>query len=237
QVTLWLKKIYVDVPIPKYEVNERTVDILHKVMKCNVERDRDLSWLIEDMKVQATKYEAEAEYWQDILGESLGLSVDSLSKEATTDFSDMVESAMALEVKDTSLISFYCAINEMTSELFQTKSINEEMEVVLKTLTKNLPSALMLLKELEEDMKKLKESQEAENAKAKSRSKNFKFLKYKSKDLKIKIREAEKKLIATGLDQSLMYETLVKISEELAALHKEIKPLKKEVKSYHDLPP
>lgn len=62
QVTLWLKRIYGNVPVPKYEVNERTVDILHDVMKCSEERDKDIMLLIEDMKYWATKYEAESEF-------------------------------------------------------------------------------------------------------------------------------------------------------------------------------
>ncbi|XP_031953030.1 HAUS augmin-like complex subunit 1 isoform X2 [Corvus moneduloides] len=237
RVTLWLKKLYGDKPVPRYEVNERTVDILHEVMECNEERDRDVSLLIEDMKDQAAKYEAEAKYWQDILEESLGLSVDSLSQEATTDLNDLVESAMALEVEDTSLTSFYGAINYMTSELFKTKSKNEEMELKLNTLTKKLASTLTMEKQLEEDIKKITESQEAENAKAASRSKNLIFLEKKSEDLKIRVKDAEKQLIATGLDQSLTHEALVKLSEELAAVQEKLKPLKKEVESYHDLPP
>ncbi|NWW61892.1 HAUS1 protein, partial [Ifrita kowaldi] len=237
QVTLWLKKLYGDMPVPRYEVNERTVEILHEVMECNEEVDRDVSLLIEDMKDQATKYEAEAKYWQDILEESLGLSVDRLSREATTALSDLIESAMALEVEDTSLTSFYSAINYMASELFKTKSKNQEMELELKTLKKKLTSALMMEKQLEEDIKKITESQKAEMAKAESRSKNLMFLEKKSEDLKIRIKDAEKQLIATGLDQSLTHEALVKLSEELAALQRKVKPLKKEVKSYHDLPP
>ncbi|NWT08606.1 HAUS1 protein, partial [Vireo altiloquus] len=237
QVTLWLKKIYGDMPIPEYEVNERTVDILHEVMEFNKERDRDVSLLIEDMKDQATKYEAEAKYWQDILGESLGLSLGDLSEEATMALNDLVESAMALEVEDTSLSSFYCAINYMSSELFKTKLKKEETELKLVNLTKKLDSALEMEKQLEEDIKKIIESQKAENAKAESRSKNLKFLEAKSEDLKIRIKDAEEKLIATGLDQSLTHEALAKSSEELSALLKEIEPLKKEVKSYHELPP
>lgn len=49
-------------PIPEYEVNERTVDILHEVMECNGERDKDIMLVIEDMKDQTTKYEAESEF-------------------------------------------------------------------------------------------------------------------------------------------------------------------------------
>ncbi|XP_063278338.1 HAUS augmin-like complex subunit 1 isoform X1 [Prinia subflava] len=237
RVTLWLKKIYGDVPIPEYEVNERTVDILHEVMECNEERDKDVMLLVEDMKDRATKYEAETEYWRDILGESLGLSVGSLSQEATTDLTDLVESAMELEVEDTSLTSFYSAINYMSSELYETKSKNEEMELKLKILTRKLTSALRLEKQLEEDIKEIKESQEAEKAKAEIQSKNLKFLEDKTKDLKISISDAEAELVGRGLDQSLTHEALMKSSEELATLLKEIEPLKKELASYHDLPP
>ncbi|RLW00020.1 hypothetical protein DV515_00009261 [Chloebia gouldiae] len=237
RVTLWLKKLYEDVPIPVYEVNERTVEILHEVMECNEERDRDVMLLIEDMKDQTSKYEAEADYWKDILGKGLGLTEDSLSEEATKDLSDLVESALELDVEDTSLTSFYCAINDMTSELYETKSENEEMELKLKTLTKKLTSALMVEKQLEEDIEKLEKSQKAEKAKAEAQSKNLNFLEDKSKDLRIRISDAEDQLVARGLDQSLTHEALMKSSEELAALREKIEPLKMELASYHDLPP
>ncbi|XP_030113381.1 HAUS augmin-like complex subunit 1 isoform X1 [Taeniopygia guttata] len=237
RVTLWLKKLYEGVPIPVYEVNERTVDILHEVMECNEETDRDVMLLIEDMKDQTSKYEAEADYWKDILEKSLGLSEGSLSEEATKDLSDLVESAVDLEVEDTSLSSFYCAINDMTSELYKTKSENEEMERKLKTLTEKLTSALMMEKRFEEDIEKLEKSQEVQKAKAEVQSKNKNFLEAKSKDLRIRISDAEDQLVARGLDQSLTHEALMKLSEELAALHKKMKPLKTEVASYHHLPP
>ncbi|NXE93807.1 HAUS1 protein, partial [Menura novaehollandiae] len=213
QVTLWLKKIYEDLPIPEYEVNERTVDILHDVMECNEERDRDVSLLIEDMKQQAAEYEAETEYWEDVLREGLGLSPESLSEEAATDLNDLVQSAMTLEVKDTSLTSFFCAINNMSSELYETKSKNREMELKLNSIQKKVTSARMMEMRLQEDINKLEESQKTENAKMESRSKNMKFLERKSEDLKIRIKDSEAKLIAEGLDQSLTHEALVKFSE------------------------
>ncbi|XP_005060397.1 PREDICTED: HAUS augmin-like complex subunit 1 [Ficedula albicollis] len=236
QVTLWLRKLYQGLPIPWYEVNEKSVDILYEVKKCNEERDKDVTLLVEDMEDRAAKYEAEADYRQAILRESLGFSEFSLSEEALADFSDLIESALELEVEDMSLTSFYGAITCMTSELHKTKSKNNEMELQLKTLTKKLTSALMLEKKLKEDVEKLQESQEAERAKMEIRSKNLKFLQVKTEDLKIKIKEAENKLIDVGLDQSLTHEALMKSSEQLAALYKEMEPLKQERKSYHDLP-
>ncbi|NXL23630.1 HAUS1 protein, partial [Setophaga kirtlandii] len=237
QVTLWLKKLYGSVPIPQYEVNERTVDILHEIMENNEERDKDVMLLIEDMKDRTSKCEAEADYWHDVLGESLGFLEGSLSKEANDDLTDLVQSAIELDVEDTSLTSFYSAINDMTKELYKTKSKNEEMEQKLRILAKKLTSALMVEKQLEKDIEKLKKSQGVQQAKAEIQSKNMKFLEDKSKDLKIRICDAEAQLLARGLDQSLTHEALVKSSEELAALRKEIEPLKTELASYLDLPP
>ncbi|XP_059692479.1 HAUS augmin-like complex subunit 1 [Haemorhous mexicanus] len=237
RVTLWLKKLYGVVPIPQYEVNERTVDILHEIMECNEERDRDIKLLIEDMKDRTSKFEAEAEYWQDIIGESLGFLEGEMSEEANKDLIDLVQSAIELDVKDTSLSSFYSAINDMTLEMYETKSKNKEMEQKLRTLRKKLTSALMVEKQLEKDIENLKKSQEPLIAKADTRSKSTKFLEAKAKDLKIRIHDAENELIARGLDQSLTHKALVKSSEELAALRKEIEPLKTELASYLDLPP
>ncbi|XP_049651935.1 HAUS augmin-like complex subunit 1 isoform X1 [Accipiter gentilis] len=237
RVTLWLKKIYGNRPVPQYEVNARTIDILYELVECNEARDRDVSLLIEDMKQKATEYEAEANYLEGLLAESLGLSLSSLSSEGTSYLSVLVDSAMTLETKDTSLASFFSAINDMTSELYATESKNREMELELSNLRKKITAAVMLEKQLEEDLKKAEELLEVEKAKADSRSQNLKFLKNKSEDLKIRIKAAEEQLAATGLDQSLTHESLVSLSEKLAGLQEEIVPLKKKLESYLDLTP
>ncbi|XP_005490188.2 HAUS augmin-like complex subunit 1 isoform X1 [Zonotrichia albicollis] len=236
RVTLWLKKLYGSVPIPEYEVNERTVDILHEIMESNEEADKDVMLLIEDMKDRTSKYKAETRYWRNILGESLGCLEGNMSKEANDDLTDLVQSAEELNVEDTSLTSFYSAINDMTLEMYKTKSKNKEMEQKLRTLTKKLTSALMVEKQLEKDIEDLKKSQGIQQAKEETQFKNLEFLKNKSKDLKIRISDAQAELVGRGLDQSLTHEALVKSSEELAALREEIEPLKTELASYLDLP-
>ncbi|KAM6033637.1 HAUS augmin-like complex subunit 1 [Chlamydotis macqueenii] len=237
RVTLWLNKIYGNQPIPQYEVNARTVDILYELAECNEARDRDVSLLIEDMKQKAAEYEAETGYLQGILTESLGLSLSSLSSEGISYLNVLVNSAMTLETKDTSLTSFFCAINDMTSELYATESKNREMELELTDIRNKLTAALMLEKQLEEDLKKTEELLELEKAKGDSRARNLKFLKDKSGDLKIRIKAAEEQLAATGLDESLTHEALVSLSEELAQLQEETVPLKKKLESYLDLTP
>ncbi|XP_074668455.1 HAUS augmin-like complex subunit 1 isoform X2 [Strix aluco] len=228
RVTAWLKKIYGDEPVPQYEVNTQTVDILYELAECNEARDRDVSLLIEDMKEKAAEYDAE---------ETLDISPTSLFTEGTDYLNILVESAMILDTKDTSLASFFCAINDMTSELYATESENREMERELSSLRRKLTRALMLEKQLKEDLKKVKELLEVETAKADSQLQNLEFLKKKSEDLKSEIKDAEEKLAATGLDQTLTHGSLMKLSKEVAELQDEIVPLKKELDSYLDLTP
>nr|XP_009664442.1 PREDICTED: HAUS augmin-like complex subunit 1 [Struthio camelus australis] len=237
QVTLWLKKILGDQPIPQYEVNARTIDILYELAEHSEARDRDVSLLIDDRKQKAAEYEAEANYLQDLLTESLDFSLTSLSSEGTSYLNELVNSAMTLETKDTSLVSFISAINDLTSDLHATESKNREMELELTSIRKKLTAALVLEKRLQEDLKKTEEHLEVEKAKAESRSQNLKFLKDKSEDFKIRIKAAEEQLSATGLDQSLTHQSLVSLSEKLAELEQEIVPLKKKLESYLDLTP
>uniref|UniRef100_A0A671EXI5 HAUS augmin like complex subunit 1 n=1 Tax=Rhinolophus ferrumequinum TaxID=59479 RepID=A0A671EXI5_RHIFE len=59
QVAAWLKKVFGDHPIPKYEVNPRTTEILHHLSERNRVRDRDVHLVVEDLKQKASEYESE----------------------------------------------------------------------------------------------------------------------------------------------------------------------------------
>ncbi|KAM6329192.1 HAUS augmin-like complex subunit 1 isoform 2-T2 [Alca torda] len=197
----------------------------------------DVSLLIEDMKQKATEYEAEAKYLQSLLAESLALSPSGLSSKGTSYLNVLVNSAVILETKDTSLVSFFCAINDMTSELYATESKNRKMELELGDRMKKLTEALMLEKKIREDLEKTEKYLEFEKAKAQFEDQKIKFLSDKSMDFKIRIKAAEEELTARGLDKSLTHESLVNLSEELAKLRQETVPVKKKLQSYLDLPP
>ncbi|KFU98982.1 HAUS augmin-like complex subunit 1, partial [Tauraco erythrolophus] len=237
QVTSWLKKIYGNQPIPQYEVNAWTVDFLYELAERSEARDRDVSLLIEDTKREAEEYEAKANYLQSILMESLGLSMSCLSSEGISFLDVLVNSAMTLETKDTSLTSFFCAINDMTSEIFATQSKVSEMERKLKKMMKKLTIALTMETQLEADVQKTEEQLQLRKLKADCEFHKMKFLRAKSEDLKIRIKAAEEELLAMGLDQSLTHESLVNLSEEVASLQKEVVVLEKDLEAYQDLPP
>lgn len=64
-----MKKVFADHPIPKYEVNPRTTEILHHLSERNRVRDRDVHLVIEDLKQKASEYESEGEINSRVLNE------------------------------------------------------------------------------------------------------------------------------------------------------------------------
>ena len=59
QVRAWLAKVFAGTDTPQYEINERTIDILHGLMQRNQERDRETQIIIEDFNQKAEEYHAE----------------------------------------------------------------------------------------------------------------------------------------------------------------------------------
>lgn len=237
QIAAWLKKIFGDNPIPQYEVNPRTTEILHHLSERNRVRDRDVQLVIQDLKQKASEYESEAKHLQDLLMESVNFSPASLSTTASRYLNALVDSALTLETKDTSLASFIPAVNDLTSDLFRTKSKNEEIKLELTKLEKNLTATLILEKSLQEDLKKAERHLSMERAKADSRLQNMDFLKAKSEEFKSGVRASEEQLSARGMDASLSHQSLVALSEKLAELKRQTVPLKKKLESYLDLMP
>ncbi|NWX14941.1 HAUS1 protein, partial [Aegotheles bennettii] len=213
QVTSWLKKIYRNQAIPAYPVNAKTVDYLYGIMERNEARDRDLTLLIEETKQQAAKCKAEANYLQGVLGESLVISPFTLSKKGVRSLDTLASSAMALETKDTSLNNLFCAINDMTSELYATESKNKKMKLELVNLSHKLTAMLILESNIKKDLKNVEETVELRKATADSRQHKLTFLEAKSRDLMVRIKDTQEEIIATGLDQSLMHDALMYLSE------------------------
>ncbi|KAM9632098.1 HAUS augmin-like complex subunit 1 [Trichechus inunguis] len=237
RVAAWLKKIFRDHPIPQYEVNPRTTEILYHLSERNKARDRDVSLVIEDLKQKASEYESEAKHLQDLLMESVNFSPASLSSTGSRYLNALVDIAVVLETKDTSLTSFIPAVNDLTSDLFRIKYKNEEIELELAKLGKNLTTTLILEKRLQEDLKKAEQHLSTERARVDHRLQNMDFLKAKSEEFRFGIKAAEEQLSARGMDASLSHQSLVALSEKLAELKQQTKPLKKKLESYLDLMP
>ncbi|XP_010723473.1 HAUS augmin-like complex subunit 1 [Meleagris gallopavo] len=237
RIASWLKKTFENQLVSQLEVNVEIVDLLHMFLEYSEERERNVSFLIEDMKQVAAEYDADAEYLQSLLVESLDLSPSQLSKEGGAHLKTLVDSAMILETKDTSFTSFFCTISDRSLELHAAESENKEMEQELLIFKKKLAVKLLLEERLEKNLDKVKSRLQTEGSKTKSRFLNLKFLKDKCEDLRIRIKTVVKQLAANGINQSLIHESLLGMYEKLFVMQEEMEYLKKDLKCYIDLPP
>ncbi len=61
QVNSWLSTVFGDQPVPNFEVNTGTVDILYQLAQSSEARCSDTALLVEDLKQKAAEYQAEGE--------------------------------------------------------------------------------------------------------------------------------------------------------------------------------
>ncbi|XP_012369973.1 HAUS augmin-like complex subunit 1 [Octodon degus] len=143
QVAEWLKKIFGDHPIPQYEVNPRTTEILYHLGERNKARDRDACLVIEDLKQKASEYESEGTYRL--------LPRSSRSATINVDMHTSLWHDVFNSYGDTQK-NFIPAVNDLTSDVFRTKSKNEELQLQLGKLERNLTATLVLEKCLQENL-------------------------------------------------------------------------------------
>ncbi|XP_047463188.1 HAUS augmin-like complex subunit 1 [Mugil cephalus] len=237
KVRSWLSSVFGDQPVPQFEVNTRTVDILYQLAQSSEARCSDTALLIDDLKQKASEYEAEGAHLQDVLLHSVGLSCASLSKPTADYLSALVDNAMVLGVRDTSLGSFMPAVNDLTSELLEAEKSSRRLEKELRALRKRIGATLVLRSNLQEDINKTAKLQAVEHAKAEERLLNMDFVTAKVKELSNRRERSEAQLASRNMDKSITHQAIVQLSEEVSALKKEIMPLKKKLEPYMDLSP
>ncbi|XP_062414204.1 HAUS augmin-like complex subunit 1 isoform X1 [Pungitius pungitius] len=237
KVNSWLGAVFGDQPVPHFEVNTRTVDVLYQLARSSEARCRETALLTEDLKQKASEYQSEGAHYRDVLVQGLGLSCASLSKPADDYLSALVDTAMVLGVRDTSLGSFMPAVNHLTDSLLEEEKSDRRLKRELVALRNRLSATMVLRSSLQEDINKTVKSQSVESAKAEERMLNMDFVKAKAKELSSRRERAEAQLVSRSMDKSVTHQAIVQLSEEVAMLKQEIIPLKKKLEPYMDLSP
>uniref|UniRef100_A0A8C6SSP6 HAUS augmin-like complex, subunit 1 n=1 Tax=Neogobius melanostomus TaxID=47308 RepID=A0A8C6SSP6_9GOBI len=237
KVNSWLNAVCGDQPVPQFEVNTRTVDVLYQLALSSEARCRDTELLLEDLNQTAAEYQADGAHYQDVLLQGVGLSCASLTPTCTDYFSALVDNAMALGIRDTSLGNYLPAVNKLTNELLEVEKSNRRLERDLQALGNRLGSTLVLRGNLQEDINKTIKTQAAESAKAEERLLNMDFVTTKAKELSHRRERAEAQLLSRNMDKSLNHQAIEQLSQEVSAVKQEILPLKKKLEPYMDLCP
>ncbi|XP_061755313.1 HAUS augmin-like complex subunit 1 [Nerophis ophidion] len=236
KVNVWLSAVFGEQAVPRYEVNIRTVDLLHQLACCSEARCTETALLTQDLQHKASEYQADGAHLQEVL-QSVGLTAESLSKSSTMYTSALVDIAMVLGVRDTSLYSLMPALNRLTHELLDAEKSERRAERESLAVQKRLSAALLLRGNLEEDAEHILKRQAVESAKTEERLLNMDFVKDKAKELRSRREKKEAQLASRNMHKSLTHQALVQLSEEVTALKLETVPLKKKLEPYMDLSP
>ncbi|XP_078265410.1 HAUS augmin-like complex subunit 1 [Rhinoraja longicauda] len=235
KISMWLSKMFGDQQIPSYEVNPRTTDILCRLMEWNETRDHDVELLIEDLKQKAEEYKSDTSYLEDFLMDSVGLSASSLSSNGSSFLKILVDSSLALNLKDTSQTSFMLAVDDLTSDRLTAENRNQRE--LLSAQSKKLTESIMLEKSLQTDLQNANSDVVEQNAKAENKKQNVDFFIKKMKEWSQLSQNLENELKKVGFDASLDHRSLVELSEKLENVKKEVASLNAKLKSYLDLTP
>ncbi|XP_048451104.1 HAUS augmin-like complex subunit 1 isoform X1 [Rhincodon typus] len=235
KVSTWLSKIFEDQQVPFYEVNPWTMDVLCRLMERNEMRDSDVMQLIEDVKQKSVEYKSDADYLQGFIMESVGLSSTSLSSNGSSCLKNLVNSSLALDLKDTSQTSFVLAIKDLASDCLAAE--NRSQVVVISDLSKKLTETINLEKSLEKDLLQTDACLIEAKAKAECKKQNAEFFRKKMKEWSQLSQSLESDLKQVGFDACLDHQSLVELSERLENVKKEVESLNAKLKSYHDLTP
>ncbi|KAI7795627.1 HAUS augmin-like complex subunit 1 [Triplophysa rosa] len=236
-VTQWLKKVFGQQPVPDFEVNTRTIEILHELVENSEMRCREVELLIQDHEQKAEEYSSEAAHLQEVLVQGVGFQPGAVSKPTADLLSVLEATAEVLKVKDTSLGSYLPAINKLTNDVLEAEKKDRRLQRELSTVRKKMTATAVLRKKLQDDLMKITHIQQVEAATAEERLLNMDFMKNKSRDLACRNKIAQDKLDSRQMDDSLTHQAILQLSEKIAALKEETLPLKKKLEPYSDLSP
>lgn len=236
-MTQWLRKVFGQQPVPEFEVNTRTVEILYELAESSEMRCREVELLIEDHEQKTEEYSSDGAHLQEVLLQGVGLQPGGLSK-PTVDLLSVLEStAEVLKVRDTSLGSYVPAINKLTNDVLEAEKTDRKLQRELSAVRKKMTASVVLRKKLQDDLMKITHIQQVEAATAEERLLNMDFMKNKSRDLTCRNKIAQEKLDSRQMEDSLTHQAILQLSEKIAVLKEETLPLKKKLEPYSDLSP
>uniref|UniRef100_A0A8C1PEI2 HAUS augmin-like complex, subunit 1 n=1 Tax=Cyprinus carpio TaxID=7962 RepID=A0A8C1PEI2_CYPCA len=236
-VSQWLRKVFGQQPVPEFEVNTRTVEILYELAASSETRCREAELLIKDHEQKTEEYGSDGTHLQEVLLQAVGLQAGGLSKPAVDLLSALEGTAEVLKLRDTSLGSYMPAINKLTNDALEAEKTDRRLQRELTAVRTKMTAAVVLRKKLQDDLMKITHTQQVEAATAEERLLNMDFMKNKSRDLACRNKIVQEKLDSRQMEDSLTHQAIVQLSEKITALKEESLPLKKKLEPYSDLSP
>ncbi|EDV21117.1 uncharacterized protein TRIADDRAFT_60376 [Trichoplax adhaerens] len=231
----WLERLFDGQPVPQYEVNATTMNMLENLYKLNQVCDNDAHNLIEDVKQKALEYSYEALRLSTILS-TLGLDKSSLSQSGNVSLNNLAKIALILKLKDTSISSYYCGIHHLARDTRSVERMHNMEKRLIDALTIKHRDSIVKSSALKRTLRELTDHAAETEPKLEQRLRETAFLGRKSQEYQKIITELKKANKEVNMDPSLYHSNLVKRAKDLQMLKEELAPLQAKWKSYHSLP-
>ncbi|ESO92361.1 hypothetical protein LOTGIDRAFT_162667 [Lottia gigantea] len=236
EVQVWLEEIFGGESIPQFELNKRTLSILHDLMKTNRVKDRDAKLIVEDHNQKAEEYNIDGKRIGKIV-EGIKLTPASLSQSGVTSLRTLANLALLLQIKDTTDTSYYLGLQNLHDQETKLEDDRKIEWKLISELFNKTRTSLIKYNSLHKALETLEEQRGIQKPKIESHFEQTGFLRNKALEYKKLIQKHQGQLVKLNVTPEIYHKTLVKKSEDLQALHQKITPLKSKLQSYHDLPP
>lgn len=98
-ISKWLKKVLQTEQIPSFEINDRTIQILYDLAKCNEQKNLEYEQISEDIEQKTKEYAAESSRIESQL-QQCGMQLNNFSQTGVMSVKTISEIAQILDVKD-----------------------------------------------------------------------------------------------------------------------------------------
>ncbi|CAB3984523.1 HAUS augmin-like complex subunit 1 [Paramuricea clavata] len=236
KVRAWLETLFVDEPIPTFEINSKTIEILSTLVDINRKKDQDAKILTEDLAQKKNEYRSEAKRLQRIIS-SVGLPLSNLSQSGLTSVRTLASTALLLDLRDTKMSSYLLGINELSKELHSAKEEEIKSKHATTKQLQKTNKALIQYNSLKKACETLEEQISLQEPILKQRLRDTGFLNQKTGEYQRQLDQLLSYQKQANLEPALYHKALEKKYEDVVKLEEDLKPLKSKLDTYHSLPP
>ncbi|XP_046854163.1 HAUS augmin-like complex subunit 1 [Xenia sp. Carnegie-2017] len=234
KVRSWLESVYQGNVIPPFEVNSTTVSLLYDLACINERKDKAFETIMEELIQRKEEYKHESARLHKITA-AVGLSNLPESSQASVEI--LANTALNLNLKDTTMSSYILGINNLLRERHLIKKQMKESKYSMKKLLRATKKALLQYNTLKRAYEILENEISLQEPLLKQRRNETDFLKQKSSEYEQQLHHLQSILINVNLKPDLFHKALERKYEDILKVEDELKPLKTKLDNYHSLPP
>ena len=226
----WLAKIFNGNAPTISNLDQESIEYLHRISVISRKRDEQILALISANKKQTAEYFDEGQKLENVL-QRVNLSVKSMHTNVSSSLAVLSSSAVTLETNDASLASLCVALTDLESDLAKEETTHKYLQKYAQDISDAANSSGLRDKELcaiETETKAL--STEAMEHRLEQAERLARQYAEASRHIKSELRDA-------GVADNIYHGRLARDADAVRTLHERLRPLRSRLAGFFDLPP